>query len=257
MITNLILPSKHLTMYKSVDIDTEMAGSHHKTLLTTNENLWERAVASVIDDLLQDDYSVNKISFPDLIYLFFIIRTQTLGTKISSSWECQRMIRQGETEGVCGNINEISMDFSSFKITEVPTNFVYPLRDIKVKGEVTKCYCKLLTIEEEFNLIDAFLEKGHSKQDLRGQGMYDYARMRLNQALSFEDVKYSTLTVEEKEEILDANSYLLLTSLLKDLEFLVSIGVDLSPRKFNCTKCKGVAQVAIPFSGGFLLPSKK
>jgi hypothetical protein len=265
MITKIQLPSGHLGLYSSVDIDTELSGLHHKTLLTTNANMWERAVASVIGDLLQSDYSVYKISLPDLIYLFFVVRCQTLGNIIQSDWACQRIVQNGNISGMCNHQNPISLDFSTFKIVEVKKGFKYPIRKLKSGNEEIECYTKLLTVEEEFECIDLFLQgdeglelNPHARDEIREGGTYEYLRIRLNKSLYFSDPKYTALGFKEKENLLDGNgNYSTITDLLTDLGYLSSLGTDLSPRTFKCGKCGGVARVALPFRGDFLLSSRK
>jgi hypothetical protein len=260
MITKMVLPSKHLNVYGSVSIDTEMSGLHHKTLLTTHANMWERAVASVIGDLLQDDQSVYKITLPDLIYLFFIVRCQTLGDIITSDWECQRIVKGTE----CGHVNALSLEFSKFKITSVPDNFKYPVRKLKSSSEDIDCFCRILTVEDEFECIDLFLQGDeelgldpHTREEIRDK-TYDFLRIRLNRALTFSDSKYSSLSFKEKEDILDGKgNYNVITELLVDMGYLTSLGTDLSPRVMKCGKCGGTARVALPFRGDFLLSGGK
>lgn len=259
MKTEIKLPSGKKGFYPSVVMETMMTGKHHKTLLTAPASLFERTIASIIKDLMDEKYDVNKISFTDMIYLFFLTRATSVSPVYSVDWVCNRKIKSKASgvEGDCNAKNTFELDITKMKVISLPDSFDYPKYDCVINETETKVFVRLLTLSEEFDIIDDLLETGIAKEDLYGASSTLYARERLLRSLSFEDSKFATFTKEEKEAVLDSLSFSINASLLQDLEFLLSTGIDLSPKKVKCETCGGVLTLGIPFSSEFFLPQKK
>jgi len=255
MITEVKLPSGHLGMFPVVKLNTELSGEHHEMFLAAPDRLFERTLASVIGFLL-DFGDVYKIAFIDLMYLFFIVRTASVGPTYKTKWVCKRTITPaGAPKQECGCDNQYTLSLPANVTKFVPPTFSYVYHDVTVDGISTRMYVRFPTVSEEFASLDSLSAKNITKEQLAEKdNAYQYAKLRVTQALTFEDARINSYDSLKREAIIKALPFTTVSALFNELADLDAYGPDLSPKKVTCTKCKGDSKLAIPFSGEFLLP---
>ena len=254
MIAEVKLPSGHLGAFPVVKIDTELSGEHHEMFLSSPDKMFERTVASVIGSLLQVG-DVYRITLADLMYLFYLVRTASVGPAYKAKWICKRSVTpKGNVSQECGCENQYTLSLPANKTTYVPASFAYALYDVTVNSITTRMYVRFLTVAEEFAVLDDLAGHNLSK-DMLGDKVnaYTYAKLRLLKAITFEDARVNGYTSEQREDILKALPFSLTQKLFDDMSKLDQFGPDMSPKVVTCTKCKGESKLVIPFSSSFLL----
>lgn len=254
MITEVKLPSGHLGKFPIVSLNTEMTGEHHEMLLSSPPRLFERTLASVVGSLLTVG-DVNRISLADLIYLFFIVRASSISPVYKTKWTCARTVGTGANKGDCGAENPFTLNLGKLHTEFVSKGFDYPRYPVIVDGVDTMVHAKLLTVSEEFGVLDALAEENITKESLKNpEDMYKYARLRLVHSLTFGDARINDYDFERKSQVLNGLPFQTVNKLFADGKALGGYGPDLSPVKVTCAKCKGESRLSIPFSSQILLP---
>jgi len=254
MITQIPIPSGPLSMYPIVSMDTDLTGEHHDILLSAQDNMFERAVASVLGSLLKVG-DINQLSLIDLIYLFFIVRSSSISPIYNTTWKCARIVEQGRVKSECGCSNKFKLSLPKIKTTFIPKGFVYPKYKVVVDGIDTEVFVRILTISDEFAVLDGLEEEGITKEAMRtSENLYKFSRTRVLQAMSFTDARVNAYPIDKKEDVLKQLPFSIVTKLFADLKAVDSYGPNLEPTSVICSHCKGVSRLSIPFSAVLLLP---
>ena len=254
MITEVKLPSGHLGKFPIVSLNTEMTGEHHEMLLSSPPRLFERTLASVIGSLLTVG-DVNRISLADMIYLFFIVRSASISPLYKTKWTCSRVVGTGASKGDCGGENPFTLNLGKMSTLFVPKGFNYSRYPVIVDGIETQVHSRLLTVSDEFDVLDALAEENITKDSLKNpEDMYKYARTRLVHSLTFDDTRINEYDIERKSQVLNGLPFMTVNKLFADGKAISGYGPDLSPVKVTCAKCKGESRLTIPFSSQLLLP---
>jgi len=254
MITQIPVPSGPLSLYPVVSMDTDLTGEHHDVLLSAQDNMFERAVASVLGSLLKTG-DINQLSLIDLIYLFFVVRSSSVSPVYNSTWKCARIVEQGRVKSECGCTNKFKISLPKIKTRFIPKGFAYPKYKVVVDGIDTEVFARILTVADEFSVLDNLEEMGLTKESMRtSENLYKFSRARILQSMSFTDARVNAYPTEKKDEVLRQLPFTIVTKLFADLKAVDSYGPDLTPIDVTCSHCKGVSRLSIPFSAVLLLP---
>jgi hypothetical protein len=256
------LPSGALGVKKEVDFDPELNGADHELLLSSTPTMFERNLVSVITGRVKAGES-RWLSTPDILYLFFLARSHTLGKVYKAPWKCNAPVKAGRTEKACGHSNTFELDIGALGI-HWSDGYKYPKHQISIAPDPkvpeekieTEAWMSLLSCVDDLEAMEPYYELGYDRKTLTEDpaAAYKYSKERLVKSLTFADDRLRALTDEEKMEALKALPFPVVTALFTDLRKLDTLGVDLSPQDCTCSKCKAKVKVAIPFTGSFLLP---
>jgi hypothetical protein len=257
MLQKVGIPSNGMMGFKEIDISLSMKVSHHTELLATADWAFERKVAEVLGDLVGEGIDVYKLSLADIHFLFFQVRVNSISPDLSFGWNCSRMV-EDKTGNMaeCSHKNTSTFQISSLGVKSIPDKYEYKKYEQEIEGEVVKVYARMLTAIEEFDLIEEFLAKGISLEKIFEDKklMVEFIYRRLAASLVIEGARYSSISVDEKVELMgESFSINVANKLRDDMAFLSDIGVDISGVKVNCSKCGGEAVLPLPFRSEFLL----
>lgn len=271
MFTRLKIPSNKLLIGPYVNVDLEWSGKHHYALTSGAEDHYEKIVASILKDTMQED--AYSISLGDLYYLFFSQRSTSIGNTYSYDWECGLLVnpkskkfedKVSQKAVRCGTKNKGVLELSSIEIEEIPDDFEYPIRTVEhrpTKDQV-KVYIRILSLAEEFEILDKFYDKGITYDELVAEHGSDYAWFKMIKGLEFQGAEYqskvSALKADKvkefKRSFLEEISFSSLNQLMADSLKLSTLGPKMNqavPQK--CSVCGGISLVRIPFSSDFIL----
>ncbi len=262
MKTLVKLPSGSKGYYPNgVNIDLEMTGDHHDKLLSGNSELYDRVIVSVLDSMMEED--AYKITMADMLYLFFMARAQSISPDYRTSWTCSADVVRGDVKVSCNTPNSYHLNINELKINYMQDTFEFPVYPFSIFGldgnliAETEVSIKLLSMDDEIQIIDSFLGKGISRKDLASKNAYDYARTRILHSLDFKDSKYNSLSLDERSISLKKNNLKTMNALLVGIKNLSdSIGIDLTPRDVQCKECKSQFKLALPIAPEFFLPNE-
>jgi hypothetical protein len=259
--TTVKLPGGQLEVKAEVEFDPELTGADHELLLSSSPTMFERNLISVITGRIKNGES-RWLSTPDVLYLFFLARSHTLGAVYQAPWKCNAPVKAGKTEQACGHTNTFELNIGELDI-RWSEGFTYPHRAVSVAPDPknptetieTEAWIRIPSCIDDLEAMEPYYELGFDRKSLTEDPAmsYKYSKERLVKSLVFADERLRDLTVDEKLEAAKAFSFSTVNALFADLRKLDTLGVDLSPRECTCAKCKVKVKVAIPFTGSFLL----
>lgn len=253
----------HMAAYPRFDMEMELTGGHHRQLLQGNKTQYEKVAAAVIQDLMGPKYDVNKLSMPELFYNFFLIKASTLGTTWKFEWSCPTPVAgPAGVEARCSTSNTAVYDLKKVKPTILSKKFKFGdhkirLADIstgKILSETAPCQLHVLSVLEDFEIIDTFLGTGVNREQLLHDHEYDLFSRRIAQALTIDHPDWVNASAEDKEALLDLNPLQLKMDLMQEYEPLDGIGYPMEVTD-TCTGCGREVTLALPFLAGFLVRS--
>lgn len=261
MRTTLKSPLHHLSKHPSFEMELELTGAHHRQLLQGNKSHYERVAASVIQDLLGPKVSVNDLSLPELFFAFFMAKASTLGPVWKFDWQCPSPVIRGQQRVACSHKNVAEYNITKvvpgeikkdFKFSSIPVNL--PQVEGIDNGGVDKANAtvRVLTIQDEFDLLDSFLGKGDSREMLLQGKETELFLARISRALVVDHPSWANAEDSDKEKLLDSNSLAVKRQLMAELALVDKVGFPMELRS-TCAGCGTEVTLRLPFLAGILV----
>lgn len=257
MKTVVSLPTADLLPIKEVNIDLDLTAAQHERLLVGSPELFERVVASVMDELIEED--AYSLPLRVLISFFMMVKAHSISPDWTIEWVCQKHKKENGQEVECGFTNKDTVSVGSLAWKLLEKGYVYPRVAIMYEDKKIPVYVRFLQTREEFEVIDYFLEqRGTSKDALfkDNKTAFEYYSRRVYTALEIEDDRFRGFTVEEKAKLFKETirvSAQDMSKLYSNMQQLESVGYDLKPIKCRCKECSGVTMLQLPLSAGLLV----
>lgn len=262
MRTQLDSPMGKMSFYPKVTMELEFRGSHHRDLLQGNTQQYERVAAGVVQDLLGPTFDVYKLTLSELYYYFFMAKANTLGPTWQFPWECQNTVLKNDQETRCSHKNSSVYNLSKLTPYQLPADHkprTYPLTlstvgkiNVGEEARSIEVTLKPLTLEQEFEILDYFVENGVSRDKVYKDKAYDLAIRRAASALTSDDPIFAGASVEDKILLLDENSARLKAEMMRDILVYDRVGYPLR-MKDTCKGCKREVALQLPFLAGLVV----
>jgi hypothetical protein len=259
MKTKFKLAGGPLSYLKEVTVDLELKGRHFEDLSHANENSYERAVLSVLADLMDED--PFQLTMSELYHVFLLVKVSSLGPKLDMNVTCQHTIKGAHgVDRVCGESNKFEYSLLDSDIVYAPRDYKIPEIGFSLGGDPQLYQVKPPTMTQVLDLFAAFQEKGISRQDmLRPE----------NKELRLEFGKHNMLlylrNVETGDSFFDRqqreaavrhipeNPLSFLVKLGKIIEEQDAFGVSNKRLSLVCKECGGTLSFRLPLSAGLSL----
>lgn len=250
-----------LAVYRKVDMELELKGSHHRDLLQGNPQQYERVASSVIQDLLGPKYDVYAMSLAELYYLFFMAKANTFGPTWQFPWECPHIITKTGTETRCGHKNTSTYNLSKMTPVELSNDFVVPSYELtlestgKIQVESPRSITvklRPLPLSGEFEALDSLMSEGFPRERILKEKSYELIVARVVRALVSDDEAFSVASPSDRLAVLDNNSSKIKAAMMRDLGAYDRLGYPLRLVD-TCKGCAREVTLQLPFLAGIVV----
>jgi len=257
MKTKFQLATGPLSYLGEVTIDLEMKGKHFDELVVADKNTYERAVLSVLGDLMDED--PYQLTMQELYHLFLLVKVTSLGSKLSMNISCTHLVRDrsltGDSYRECGASNSIEYSLLDSDIVYAPRDYKIPAIEF-VYGGVKQLYeVRPPTMVQELDLLAYFQERGISKEALTSDKLMilEYAKHRILLHLKNKETGDRFFDRKQRENAIkdiEDNSLLFMKQAGDFMEEVNSFGVSNKRMNLVCKECGGKLSFRLPLSAG-------
>ena len=258
MKTKFKLATGPLSYLKEVTIDLELKGKHFDSLLLADQGNYERAVLSVMTDLMDED--PFQLTMQELYHLFLLVKVTSLGHKLTLNVRCTHLLADpvGGSQRVCGALNKLDYSLVDSDIVYAPENYKIPEIEF-VSGGVSKLYeIRPPTMTQELDLLAYYQERGISKESLTEDKLLtlEYAKHRILLHLRNKETGDRFFDRQQREmamKDISDNSLLFMKTAGNMMEEVNSFGVSNKRMSLTCKECGGKISFRLPLSAGLSL----
>lgn len=244
-------PAPQLSQLKEVNIDLCMTGRHYGTLATSDGELPESVVTSILNDLMEED--ANQLTLSELRHLFMLVKIHSLENKLKFTVRCRCTDSNGN---FCNEPHEVSAFLSDEDLNPTPEDYKVP--EIVFRTEKTEKTYKIMppTMNLECALYDYFQTVKNVQHDeifKSHDTSFQYLYMR--GILHLVDEKGERFfnensTFDGLMNYLDCNPYNFINELFDKVEEVSQFGVQNKTYELKCKKCGGKVLYNIPLLAG-------
>jgi hypothetical protein len=157
---------------KEAVVDLELKGKHFDVLSQASDENYERAVLSVLTDLMEGD--PFQLTSTELYYVFLLVKLFSLGPKLNMTVSCQHVVRGSNgVDRVCGCGNTFEYSLLDSDVIYAPKDYKIPEIMFSLGGEESSedqrgqlYQVKPPTMTQVLDLFAYYQEKGISRKDL-------------------------------------------------------------------------------------------
>ena len=251
------LASGPLSYLKEVTIDLQLKGKHFDELVIAEQNTYERAVLSVLTDLMDED--PFQLTLSELYHVFLYVKVVSLGRKLSMNVRCPHVIHDstpvGSSRRDCGVLNEAEYSLTDSDVIYAPKNYKIPEIEFS-QGGVSQVYeVRPPTMTQELDLFAYFQEKGISKEALTTDKLMtlEYAKHRILLHLKNKETGDRFFDRKQREEALkdiSDNPLLFMKQAGDYMEEVNSFGISHKRMTTVCKECGGKISFRLPLQAG-------
>jgi hypothetical protein len=259
MKTKFKLAGGPLSYLKEVTLDLVLKGKHFEVLSQATDENYERAVLSVLADLMDED--PFQLTFTELYHVFLLVKIYSLGPKLDMNVTCRHIIKgAGGVDRVCGHSNKFEYSLLDSDIIYAPKDYKIPEIEFTIGGQTQLYQVKPPTMTQALDLFAYFQEKGISRQELLRPDnkmlMLDFGKHNMLLYLrnvatgdSFFDRQQREAAVREIPE----NPLSFFVNLGKIVSEEDAFGVSNKRLNLVCKECGGTLTFRLPLSAGLSL----
>jgi hypothetical protein len=257
MKTKFQLATGPLSYLKEITIDLELKGKHFDQLVTADAAVYERAVLSVLGDLMDED--PYQLTMQEMYHAFTLVKVSSFGSKVPLNIRCQHVVRDGSgNQRECGCSNSVEYSLSDSDVVYASADYKMPEIDFETGGRVQRFVVRPPTMTQELDLVALFAERGISRDAMTDDKglMLEYAKHRVLLHLrnkesgdSFFDRKQRAAAVGD----IASNSLLFMKRASELMEEVNSFGVSNKRMQLTCKECGGKLSYRLPLSAGLSL----
>lgn len=246
------LPAPELSQLKEVNIDLDMTGRHYAQIATSEGQVPEDVVLSILKDLVDED--ANKLTMAELRYLFMLVKINSLENDYEVTVSCTH---EKEGGGQCGCLNNLKVRLSDADLNPTPKHYKVP--EITFRTEETEKEYLIMppTMDMESALYNWFLTmRNKSIEDLVDdkQTSTDYTFIR--GCMHLVDKKTNERLVQEFNDfeyvlkLLDINKFQTVHKLYEKMLEVDGFGVQNKMYTLKCKECGGTLVFRLPLLNG-------
>lgn len=255
MTKNIILPAPQLSQLKSVNVDLNMTGRHYAFLATSEGQIPEEVVLSIVKDLMVED--ANKLTLTELRYVFTLIKINSLENEYNVSVVCNYY--DEKKKGPCKTVNVIPVSLSDSDLNKCPNDYKVPEIEFYYEKDKQKVYSVMPpTVDMEIGLIKLFtLERNKTIEEVMKDETekFNYSICVSLLHLIDKDGKRLIQNLSDIDSLLkylDLNPYMKIKQLLQYQEEVSSFGIQNKIYECNCKECGGKLRYRIPLLHGLV-----
>jgi hypothetical protein len=259
MKTKFRLAGGPLSYLKDVTVDLELKGKHFEDLSQADDENYERAVLSVLTELMDED--PFQLTSTELYHVFLLVKVTSLGPRLDMTVNCQHTVRSsGGVERICGASNSIEYSLLESDIVYAPKDYKIPELDFELGGRKQRYQVKPPTMTQVLDLFAYFQERGISRRDLAKSDnkivRWDFARHNMMLYLRNIETGDSFFDRGQRETAVKdiaANPLSFIANLGKIVEGEDAFGVSNKRLNLVCKECGGKLNFRLPLSAGLSL----
>lgn len=255
MKTKFQLATGPLSYLKEVNIDLELKGKHFDDLTAADTNTYERAVLSVLKDLMDED--PFQLTMNEMYHLFTLVKVTSLGSKLTLNIKCHHVINDKVTgsQRECGVLTQTDYSLLDSDIIYAPADYKMPEIEFEYGGRKQLYYVRPPTMTQELDLFAYFQERGVSKEALTNDKlmMLEYAKHRILIHLVNKETGDRFFDRKQREFALkdiSNNSLLFMKKAGDFMEEVGSFGISNKRMTLKCKECGGILTFRLPLSDG-------
>ena len=257
MKTKFQLATGPLSYLKEVTVDLELKGKHFDELVVADKDTYERAVLSVLKDLMEED--PFKLTMQEMYHLFTFIKVTSLGSKLSLNVRCRHTIQDknvvGNIQRECGALNSIEYSLLDSDIVYAPADYKIPTVEFVYDGHKDLYEIRPPTMTQELDLFAFFQERGVSKEALTTDKLMtlEYAKQRTLLHLVNKETGDRFADRHQREKAMKAiadNSVLFLKQAGDKMGEVNAFGISNKRMNLVCKECGGRLTFRLPLSDG-------
>ena len=259
------LPAPQLSYLKEVNIDLDMTGRHYALLASCEGMLPEDVALSILKDLMEED--ANKLTLPELRYLFMMVKINSLENKYGIDIQCQHI----KGKGLCNAMNHVDILLSDADLNPTPSDYEPPKINFRRDDKEKEYTVMPPTVKRISELYDFFLTKKNANQEkiindktlsfefTFLQGLLHLVDKEGNPFVkdddNFADLLDTGLCEDSKTPkptVLNINKLNTITKLLEYVIEVDSYGVQPTAIDIKCKECGGRIIVQVPLLNGLV-----
>ena len=257
MKTPFQLATGPLSYLKEVTIDLELKGKHFDELLVADENTYERAVLSVLKDLMDED--PFQLTLREVYHLFTMVKISSLGTKLSLNVKCRHVLHDqtptGASQRECGALNPVEYSLVDSDVERAPADFKAPEITFNYGGSEQVYEVRPPTMAQELDLLSYFQERGISKDELVNNKLMalEYSKHRILIHLVNKETGNRFFDRKQREDAVKAiadNSLRFMKDAGDAMELVNSFGISTKRMNIVCKECGGKISYRLPLPSG-------
>jgi hypothetical protein len=260
MRTKFQLATGPLSYLKEVTIDLELKGKHFDTLATANAEMYERAVGSVLKDLMDED--PFQLTYQELYHLFLLVKVTSLGPKLKMNVRCRSVLHSstalGDQERECGAVNPFEYSLLDSDIIYAPKDYQLPEITFTSGGREQVFLMRPPTMTQELDLFAYFQEKGIARTELVSNKVYalEYLRHKILLYMRNKETGDTFFDRKRREDAVRDMADYPLSFITRASDIIAeeeSFGVSHKRMVLVCKECGGKINFRLPFSAGLSL----
>jgi hypothetical protein len=259
MKTTFKLAGGPLSYLKEVTLDLELKGKHFDILSQANDENYERAVLSVLSDLMDED--PFQLTSTELYHVFLLVKIYSLGPKLSMNVSCRHTIKgDNGVNRVCGHENAFEYSLLESDVIYAPEKYEIPEIEFSLGGKAQLYQARPPTMTKVLDLFAYYQEKGVSRRELMRE---ENKMLRLefgkhNMLLYLRNVEtgdgfFDRQQREEAVKEIPENPLSFFVKLGKIVVEEDSYGVSNKRLNLVCKECGGTLTFRLPLSAGLSL----
>ena len=251
------LASGPLSYLKEVTLDLELKGKHFDQLVVADQDSYERAVLSVLQDLMDED--PYQLTMSELYHVFFYVKVSSLGSSLPMSMRCRHMTEDisqtGRIRRECGALNKVDYSLIDSDVIHAPKDYKIPTIEFTHGGKKTLYEVRPPTMTQELDLLAYYSERGVSKEALTEDKLItlEYAKHRILLHLKAVDSGDRFFDREQRERALKdiaESSLLFMKKASEYMEEVNSFGISNKRMSVVCKECGGKSSFRLPLWAG-------
>jgi hypothetical protein len=259
MKTKFRLAGGPLSYLKEVTVDLELKGRHFEDLSQADDNNYERAVISVLSELMDED--PFQLTMTELYHVFLLVKVSSLGPKLNMNVTCQHTVKGAHgVDRICGESNKFEYSLLDSDVIYAPKNYKIPEVEFSLGGRKQLYQVRPPTMTQVLDLFAAFQEKGISRKEmLRPENrMLRLEFGKHNMLLYLRNVEtgdsfFDRQQREEAVKDIPENPLSFLATLGKIIAEEDEFGISNKRLSLVCKECGGTLSFRLPLSAGLSL----
>ena len=257
MSTKFQLASGPLSYLGEVTIDLELKGKHFDQLVVADQSNYERAVLSILADLMNED--PYQLTMSEMYHLFFFVKVTSLGHKVPMNVKCRHVLidtsSAGKVQRECGVLNKTEYSLIDSDVVYASKDYKIPEIEFVCGGTVGVYEVRPPTMTQELDLMAYYQERGISKEALVEDKLVtlEYAKHRILLHLKNKATGDRFNDRKQREEALKdiANNSLAFMKKAADyMEEVNSFGISNKRMSVTCKECGGKSSYRLPLWAG-------
>ena len=253
--TKFRLATGPLSYLKEVTIDLELKGKHFDELVVADKNSYERAVLSVLRDLMDED--PFQLTMQEMYHLFTYVKVTSLGSKLTLNIKCHHTVndRASGAQRECGALNTVEYSLLDSDIIYAPADYKIPEIEFVYGGSPQVYYIRPPIMTQELDLFAYFQERGVSKESLLSDKLMtlEYAKHRVLLHMVNKETGAHFFDRKQREDALkyiSASPLSFMKQAADKMDEVNNFGISNKRMNLVCKECGGRLTFRLPLSDG-------